>query len=82
MKVIQKDYKLDGWKLDYVASQFVRGEIISISEDFLKSKKVIKLETKSVQDINIEDYIHIELCVTMDTYLSKYQAPFCEGGAL
>ena len=60
MKVIQKDYKLDGWKLDYVASQFVRGEIISISKDFLNQKNK-KLETKSVQDINIEDYIHIEL---------------------
>ena len=28
MKVIQKDYKLDGWKLDYVASQFVEVKLI------------------------------------------------------
>ena len=61
MKVIQKDYKLDGWKLDYVASQFVRGKINNLEVTTLNTKKVIKLEAQTVQDIQIEDYIHLEL---------------------
>ncbi|VVU94693.1 DNA polymerase family B [seawater metagenome] len=61
MKVIQKDYKLDGWKLDYVASQFVRGKINGIEVDYLEGEKMIKLKADTIQDIQAEDYIHIEL---------------------
>ena len=61
MKVIQKDYKLDGWKLDYVASQFVRGQIKSIKQEKKNNIKVLKMEAVTVKDISINDYIHIEL---------------------
>ena len=61
MKVIQKDYKLDGWKLDYVASQFIRGEIESFSKEKINGKKMWKLSCKKVNDIAVEDYIHIEM---------------------
>ena len=38
-----------------------RGKINNLEVTTLNTKKVIKLEAQTVQDIQIEDYIHLEL---------------------
>ena len=58
MKDIQKTFNLPSYKLDYVASNFVRGEIINYK---LLNDNDIELECKSIQDIIVGDYIHIEV---------------------
>jgi DNA polymerase elongation subunit (family B) len=58
MKEIQKDYKLTSYKLDYVASHFIRGEIFNFK---LIDSCIIELECKEVNDIKLGDYIHLEV---------------------
>ena len=58
MKEIQKNYKLTSYKLDYVASHFIRGEIINFN---LMDSCLIELECKEVNDIKLGDYIHLEV---------------------
>lgn len=89
MKDIQKDFKLPSYKLDYVASYFIRGEVIKfklIDDDKfeqillagvieLKSEILIELECKAVKDINPGDYIHLEVIkgFVSDEVGEKYQ---------
>jgi DNA polymerase elongation subunit (family B) len=58
MKDIQKTFNLPSYKLDYVASKFIRGDVVSYM--FL-GNDMFELTCKSVSDINIGDYIHLEV---------------------
>jgi DNA polymerase elongation subunit (family B) len=58
MKDVQKTFSLPCYKLDYVASNFIRGEIKSYTE--IKNY-VFELECASVDDICLQDYIHLEV---------------------
>lgn len=57
MKELQKSHKLSSYKLDNVSSNFIRGKINNIS----KKNKYYHLECSQVNDIFIDDYIHIEI---------------------
>ena len=56
MKDVQKNHKLSCYKLDFVASSFIRDTVSSIE---LKNNN-IKLICGGITDINIGDFIHIE----------------------
>jgi DNA polymerase elongation subunit (family B) len=58
MKDVQKTFSLPCYKLDYVASNFIRGEIKNYTE--IKNY-VFELECASVDDICLQDYIHLEV---------------------
>jgi DNA polymerase elongation subunit (family B) len=58
MKDIQKTFNLPSYKLDYVASKFIRGEV-SKYKDLGNDK--FELECKTVNDILPGDYIHLEV---------------------
>jgi len=58
MKDVQKTYKLDSYKLDRVASNFINGDIKEIVK--LKNNRY-KLFCNQINDLYLEDYIHIEL---------------------
>jgi DNA polymerase elongation subunit (family B) len=58
MKDVQKTFSLPSYKLDYVASKFIRGEV-SKYKVLLDDR--FELECKSVQDINPGDYVHLEV---------------------
>jgi DNA polymerase elongation subunit (family B) len=57
MKDIQKTFSLSCYKLDYVASNFIRGEIIN----FCIIDKLIELTTEVINDLYTNDYIHLEI---------------------
>jgi len=58
MKEIQKTFSLPSYKLDYVASKFIRGEVINYK---VLGDNQFELQCKSVQDICKNDYIHLEV---------------------
>ena len=58
MKDIQKTFNLPSYKLDYVASKFIRGEVTSYTA---LENNHFELTCKAVNDINIGDYIHLEV---------------------
>lgn len=51
MKVVMRDYKLDSFKLDKVAENFLQGKVINIKDD--------ELELDSVKDIIVNGYIKL-----------------------
>jgi len=59
MKDVQKTFNLPSYKLDFVASNFIRGEIDSYKK--INEENHFELKCKSVDDIQIKDYIHIEI---------------------
>ena len=52
MKVVQREYKLDTYKLDNVASHFISGKILKVM-----SKNTLQID--SITGINVNDYIKI-----------------------
>jgi len=61
MKDVQKTYNLSSYKLDSVASHFIRGKIIKIEILNKKSKeKTYLIHCENVNDITEQDYIHVE----------------------
>ena len=58
MKDIQKTFNLSSYKLDFVASNFIRGEVKSFKK--LENDKY-ELICESVNDIQNNDYIHLEV---------------------
>lgn len=58
MKDVQKTFSLPCYKLDYVASKFIRGEVLSYKA--LGSDQ-FELNCKAVSDICVGDYIHLEV---------------------
>lgn len=57
MKVVQKDYKLACYKLDYVASYFIKDEVIKINCDVKKNQS--RIMTKDVYGVKEDQYITI-----------------------
>jgi len=57
MKDVQKTFTLSCYKLDYVSSYFIRGDILK----YEIKDNTIELYCKSVQDIYPNDYIHVEI---------------------
>ena len=55
MKVVQRDYKLSSYKLDYVASYFIREGVSNIE----KYEKTFKVITKNTTGVNRGDYVTI-----------------------
>jgi len=58
MKDVQKTFNLPSYKLDSVASKFIRGQVISYNK---LDDNMIELECKAVDDIYTNDYIHLEI---------------------
>jgi DNA polymerase elongation subunit (family B) len=58
MKDVQKTFSLPCYKLDYVASKFIRGEVLTYKA---LGNNQFELECKSVSDIYKSDYIHLEV---------------------
>ena len=58
MKDIQKTFSLPSYRLDYVASKFIRGDVTSYTP---LPNNLFELTCKVVNDINIGDYIHLEV---------------------
>ena len=58
MKDVQKTFNLPCYKLDYVASHFIRGEVLTYK---LLENNTFELECKIVSDICVGDYIHLEV---------------------
>ena len=58
MKDVQKTFTLSSYKLDSVASNFIRGDITKF---YIDNDDNIILECKTTNDIFINDYIHIEI---------------------
>ena len=58
MKDVQKTFSLSCYKLDYVASNFIRGEVKKFKE---LDNYIFELECASVDDICLYDFIHLEV---------------------
>jgi DNA polymerase elongation subunit (family B) len=56
MKVVQRDYKLDKYKLDFIAEYFMKENIDSI--EFINNNYILTVKKPS-EDINIGNYIKI-----------------------
>lgn len=63
MKDVQNNFNLTSYKLDNVSAEFIRGGIEEIKLKNKTSKKAKKylLKCSSINDINVDDFIHIEL---------------------
>lgn len=57
MKVIQRDHKLSSYKLDYVASYFIREEILKLDVD--KENCTFKIKTKKTDGLYKGSYVTI-----------------------
>ena len=60
MKDVQKTYNLSSYKLDSVASNFIRGKINSFEAEEIENGFKYTLKCENVDDIMEQDYIHIE----------------------
>ena len=58
MKDVQKTFNLPCYKLDFVASNFIRGEVLSFA---LIDNNHIELQCKNVSDLYAGDYMHLEV---------------------
>jgi DNA polymerase elongation subunit (family B) len=58
MKDIQKTFNLPSYKLDYVASKFIRGEVSNYK---VLGNDKFELQCKAVNDILPGDYVHLEV---------------------
>ena len=58
MKDVQKTFNLSCYKLDFVASKFIRGDVLSLS---LINNDQIELTCKDVSDLYVGDYMHLEV---------------------
>ena len=58
MKDVQKTFSLPCYKLDYVASKFIRGEVVTYKA---LDNDQFELSCKAVSDICVGDYIHLEV---------------------
>jgi hypothetical protein len=58
MKEVQKTFNLSCYKLDFVASKFISGHVVSYK---LLDDNQVELICKDVSDLYPDDYIHIEI---------------------
>ena len=66
MKDVQKTYNLNSYKLDKVASNFIKGNVLEIKKS--KGKNKYQLICNQINDLHLEDYIHLEL---MESFVSE-----------
>ena len=63
MKVVQRDYKLDAYKLDFVASSFIKEKIIKYLPVFKKNSSNLSnngfILTESIYGIKEDDYVNV-----------------------
>ena len=63
LKVIQRDYKLNSYKLDKVAENFIKGDVLSYNILETKKKSKITCYTEltitNIEDINKNNYIKL-----------------------
>jgi DNA polymerase elongation subunit (family B) len=71
MKDVQKNNKLSSYRLDSVASNFIRGQINSLEKI---KKNLYRIYCTSVNDIYLEDYIHLEL---IRSFVTDYVGDKC-----
>ncbi len=57
MKVAQRDFKLDSYKLDYVSAQFIRDGIQKIEHDKEKNESIVY--TKSTYGLRLDQFITV-----------------------
>ena len=60
MKIIQKDHKLDSFKLDFVSSVFISGKVSSI--DYIydsNNTKILRCKIDNISGINIDNFITV-----------------------
>nr|YP_003970183.1 putative DNA-dependent DNA polymerase family B [Cafeteria roenbergensis virus BV-PW1] len=71
MKDVQKTYNLSSYKLDKVASNFIKGNVKEIKNISTKNKSPVnkfELICDQVNDLHQDDYIHLEL---MESFVSE-----------
>ncbi len=74
MKDVQKNFKLNSYKLDMVSSNFIRNEIYKI-ETYKdnNSNELLKLYCDGIDSINIEDFIHVEYALDFISEMIGYK---------
>jgi hypothetical protein len=70
MKDVQKNHKLNCYKLDFVASNFIRNEIYKVE---LLDKGLLKLYCDGVDSIYKEDFIHVEYALDFISEMIGYK---------
>ena len=60
MKDVQRLYNLSSYRLDYIASNFIKWSITNIN---ILENKNVELYCDNINDINVKDYIHIEIII-------------------
>ena len=75
MKDIQKNHKLDSYKLDNVSSHFIRNQIYMVKTIRINKVTHLQLHCRKVKDIFIGDFIHLEqkLDFISDNIGNKYE---------
>jgi DNA polymerase elongation subunit (family B) len=69
MKDVQKNFKLNSYKLDMVSSNFIRNEIYKIEQD----GDFLKLYCDGIDSIYKEDFIHIEYALDFISEMIGYK---------
>ena len=69
MRVVQRDYNLSSWSLDYVSSYFMNGKIMNL-EPVIGSKKQYVIRTNNTNGIQDNSYVNIMINngITTDLY--------------
>ena len=65
MKDVQKTYNLSSYKLDKVAANFVKGQVLSVKKGRGNRYSLI---CNQINDLHVNDFIHIEL---MESFVSE-----------
>lgn len=64
----RRDYNLSSFKLDDVAGNFIRDDIVAVEVN--KDENITKLYSKNLAGLNANDFIHIEMTgFTVDYYM-------------
>lgn len=72
MKVIQKDHRLDSYKLDFVANHFMKGQITGIKiYNHNKHGKVTHLTTTGFDNLELGNYVNIQ--INNGIYVDQYK---------
>ena len=72
MKVVQRDYKLDSYKLDNVAEEFITGDIKSIK--IKRRSKTSEIEITNISDIIIGNFVKLSIAI------SKFDTSYYKDG--
>jgi len=70
MKDVQKNFKLNSYKLDMVSSNFIRNEIYKIEKT---DDGLLLLYCDGVESINVEDFIHVEYALDFISEMIGYK---------